>query len=382
MSRAPHSEYFVVNQILSKGLHTSDEECLAYTTALMDKLEETKAEHAEDDAIVDDTAGQAYVEQFAQQTFDRGEKVLRANMVTRQTADTFDAAATFFQLTAIWGPPDEETQKKIKFAKWNAARILRAIKEGTDPNDSNPRLDEADQNEDDISPPSPLDETPPTPLPAPLSGTTNLPPSHLHHPTAITPPSPLSQPSPINPADRVPSPYSRVSVSPAEPSRSDSPSNPPTATSEGFASPAIPPRHALHFPDPTAADSHTPPPVDVRPTFPGPSVMGAPHAPQPKSQHPLAQHPLVSTHGFGQEYPQSQSPANVPPAGAAHQAPTSYPAPAPQVPTSYAPPPVAEGLNLSKAEKHAKWAISALNFDDVPTAIRELRLALETLGAK
>lgn len=42
-----------------------------------------KTEHAEDDAIVDDTAGQAYVEQFAQQTFDRGEKVLRADKVTR-----------------------------------------------------------------------------------------------------------------------------------------------------------------------------------------------------------------------------------------------------------------------------------------------------------
>lgn len=42
-----------------------------------------KTEHADDDAIVDDTAGQAYVEQFAQQTFDRGEKVLRADKVTR-----------------------------------------------------------------------------------------------------------------------------------------------------------------------------------------------------------------------------------------------------------------------------------------------------------
>ena len=42
-----------------------------------------KTEHAEDDAITDDTAGQAYVEQFAQQTFDRGEKVLRADKVTR-----------------------------------------------------------------------------------------------------------------------------------------------------------------------------------------------------------------------------------------------------------------------------------------------------------
>ena len=42
-----------------------------------------KTEHPDDDAIIDDTAGQAYVEQFAQQTFDRCEKVLQANKVTR-----------------------------------------------------------------------------------------------------------------------------------------------------------------------------------------------------------------------------------------------------------------------------------------------------------
>lgn len=35
-----------------------------------------------------------------------------------------------------------------------------------------------------------------------------------------------------------------------------------------------------------------------------------------------------------------------------------------------------------KAQKHARWAISALTFEDVPTAIEELRSALETLGAR
>lgn len=35
--------YWVVNQILSKGLHNSDEECLKYTTGLMDKLEKVRS---------------------------------------------------------------------------------------------------------------------------------------------------------------------------------------------------------------------------------------------------------------------------------------------------------------------------------------------------
>jgi vacuolar protein sorting-associated protein VTA1 len=38
--------------------------------------------------------------------------------------------------------------------------------------------------------------------------------------------------------------------------------------------------------------------------------------------------------------------------------------------------------DIAAAQKHAKWAISALNFEDVPTAISELRKALATLGAQ
>jgi len=36
---------------------------------------------------------------------------------------------------------------------------------------------------------------------------------------------------------------------------------------------------------------------------------------------------------------------------------------------------------VAAAEKHARWAISALNFEDVETAVKELRAALQSLGA-
>ena len=52
-------------------------------------------------------------------------------------------------------------------------------------------------------------------------------------------------------------------------------------------------------------------------------------------------------------------------------------------------PPVASQENyladeeaVLKAQKHARWAISALNFEDVNTAVKELRGALESLGAR
>jgi vacuolar protein sorting-associated protein VTA1 len=55
---------------------------MAYTTTLMDKLERWKLENPANDAIHDDIAAQAYVEQFALETFERAEKQVRANKVT------------------------------------------------------------------------------------------------------------------------------------------------------------------------------------------------------------------------------------------------------------------------------------------------------------
>jgi len=107
----------------------------------MDKLEQVKSDNATNDAIVDDTAGQAYVEEFALETFQRADRAVQANKVTKQTADTFQAAVTFLELVNIWTTPDAETQGKIKYAKWNAVRIMKALKEGKDPNESNPKTE-------------------------------------------------------------------------------------------------------------------------------------------------------------------------------------------------------------------------------------------------
>lgn len=76
-------EYWIVQQILGKGLHSSDAECLQYTTNLMDKLEKFKADHAGEAAVCDDLAGQAYIEQFGIETFERADRTVRADKVTR-----------------------------------------------------------------------------------------------------------------------------------------------------------------------------------------------------------------------------------------------------------------------------------------------------------
>lgn len=73
----------MVNQILAKGLHTADDECMLYTTTLMDRLEQVKNEAPANDAILDDVAAKAYMEQFAVETFQRGDDAIHTNKASK-----------------------------------------------------------------------------------------------------------------------------------------------------------------------------------------------------------------------------------------------------------------------------------------------------------
>ncbi|KUI70407.1 Vacuolar protein sorting-associated protein vts1 [Cytospora mali] len=378
-------EYFVVNQILAKNLHSTDADILNYTTTLMDRLEEVKNVYANEDAISDDTAAQAYIEQFAQETLDRAERVIKANKVTQQTASTFDAALTFFNLVNIWGPPDTETQQKIKYAKWNAARITKAIKEGKDPNESNPKKEDLPPQQPDLDPTDPevqafggssgqiprsatVEDAPDADLPhspaapslpsAPDDGELKLPsaPGYGDQPASDPQPGyfdpPPSLPSPISPPTHDP-----VNYTPSAPTAPQTwtPTPPPAASSfqPPPAAPSGPPTFAPGF-SPTAAvvPPPTSPPTNLNLTnIPPPSAnVSRPVAPPPTN---------TGTSGTGPVAP-----------GGFSQVPQ-------QVVVNF----TADEQAMSQAQKHAKWAISALNFEDVPTAVRELHRALEALGA-
>ncbi|KAI0877168.1 Vta1 like-domain-containing protein [Hypoxylon argillaceum] len=403
--------YWVVQQILKKQLHSVDGECLEFTTTIMDKLEQMKTDQAENDAILDDVTGQAYVEQFAQETFDRALRPLKANKVTQQTASTFEAASTFFQLVNIWGQPEPETLEKIKYAKWNAARILKAIKEGNDPNESNPKQEEP-KPEEGVSPLDPNDpevqlinSARPRPatvedvpddqgLPrAPIS-------SYSLHATA-----PVSAPnSPLPPTASVPDPVSPIappdvpaqepgSYFPNAPSATDqSPLDLPSTTSmpppgtvghSVLGSPPEVPTPSVHHPPPAppsvpyASPGAPPSPQDFY--HPPPQHQTAPAPPfVPPQQHYIPSQAPSAPHNYHAPYSQPVVPKVVtapPPRPAQQYGGNSGPT-GPTGPYNY------DDMAIAQAQKHAKWAISALNFEDVPTAVRELQAALSSLGAR
>jgi len=73
--------FYMVQRIIAGGLHSADDDCKAYTTDLMEKLEQAKADNPNEDALLDDTVASAYCEQFALQTLGKAEREMRENRV-------------------------------------------------------------------------------------------------------------------------------------------------------------------------------------------------------------------------------------------------------------------------------------------------------------
>ncbi|MCJ1242877.1 hypothetical protein MMC30_000073 [Trapelia coarctata] len=416
--------YWIVNQILSKGLHTTDDESTTYTMGLMDKLEQTKAEHSREDAIIDDVAGQAYVEQFGLETFQRADNAVRANKATRQTADTFLAAATFLELSHIWGPLDPDIASKIKFAKYHALRIAKALKAGEDPNLSNPVSETPSEQQPPLDPNDPdvraingqepaengltkfqpwVEEVPDEhdQLGPRLARSSTL--DQSLHPSRAPSiprssgqnysPAPSGAPSPQNPtAEDFYSGASHADVSPIAPSTSTAGGYFPNAP-DGYNEPSQPvlPETPSNVPDFHESSSPAIPPPHTRsqpqipsqlfPTQPGPtsepwqtpsspahqqaSQYSQYHAGPPSAPSDLSHPPY--------QVPQQSSSSQIPPRMPVHQAPV----PRVNTQTAYR----TDEESVAKAQKHARWAISALNFEDVNTAVKELMGALESLGA-
>lgn len=349
----------------------------------MDKLETTKATNASNDAIVDDVAAKAYIENFSLETFNRADESQRSNKVTKQTADTFLAAVTFMDLLSIWGQVDQEITSKSKFAKYHARRILQAIKAGEDPNATNPVIEEPQQvGEDNMD--AELRE---------LETQQNGAQSGAYQPPTIQSDNPSDGPENTFQGDTaLPSmPHqSEYQVSPIEPPEAENsrhnsigggyfptaPSAPADVDMQDEDPPEIPPPPENM--DPKDFYNTTAPAPPSQPSAPSPASLGiSSHArpSRPPPEQMTAQPPAIP--------PVQSPPMQSPPVPAPHAHYAAKPAPASMDPLQSAP---ATGFRTDDeaniaATKHAKWAISALNFEDVNTAVKELRLALQSLGA-
>ncbi|TKY86798.1 hypothetical protein EX895_004439 [Sporisorium graminicola] len=113
--------------------NAKENESKMYLLTLMDTLEELKAKLADNDAVTNDAASAAYVENFALKVFVGADNEDRAGKATRATPKKFLAASQFIELLKIFGTLEPEMHEKIKYAKWKAADIAKAFKEGRKP---------------------------------------------------------------------------------------------------------------------------------------------------------------------------------------------------------------------------------------------------------
>jgi vacuolar protein sorting-associated protein VTA1 len=148
-----------------------------------------------------------------------------------------------------------------------------------------------------------------------------------------------------------------------------SPVSPPSHNPSGYHPPAdsnVPPQTWTPTPPPQAPDSVFSPSTG---------------APAPEDHYRPAPPPAAAPPTFApvQNPTPAVAPAPIPKPAVSIAKPT-IPPPSSAIPTT-APGSNVDEAAMVQAQKHAKWAISALNFEDVNTAVMELRRALQALGA-
>ncbi|KAJ5943012.1 hypothetical protein N7516_003180 [Penicillium verrucosum] len=344
--------FHIVNQIIERGLHNADDEIKLYTTNLVDKLEQFKVENPDNDTVTDTVAASAYVEQFGLEVFSRAEAAMNANKQRLHSLNFVRSG----------GPLDPELAGRIKFAKFHAVRIVKALKAGEDPNATNPVPKQEEELADDPDVQA-FDESVAEQASKPRQASIEEIPDESDrfgrelarkstldeslHPsrTSSTPRGPPEIPS--VPRNAPGSPLQPMDVDDTNTGGLELPSTP--ATIGGSSS--VP-----RLPDtPTAFQS-----------FPPPSEEPSVPTPDPAS--------FYNTPGPSAPIPPPVAPAFVPPPAAN----------VPVAPAPYVPSQPSHGLDdntVQLAQKHARWAVSALTFDDVDTAIKELRSSLKCLGA-
>ncbi|TBU63682.1 Vta1 like-domain-containing protein [Dichomitus squalens] len=414
--------YYAAQQGIA--LKVKDSAARHFLFDLLGLLEKIKSDIGPNDAVHDEPASAAYVENFALRVFAGADNEDRNGNITKNTARKFLAAANFLEILRTFDAekttidlPDIEA--KIKYAKWKAADIAKAFREGRRPTPG-PAASAAGSQDELLAPlpdvPVPdLNVVPPTTPPA-----ANTPLSSHSSPPSIT----RSHPPPPNLADAPPTdhlgPHLPDGLAPPQPPQSPgswsttaTPGTPgfqrDDATSSSVASSHSPPvsggvaRTAfvsgeLEGKTEDEIDAEAPSPTSAAKSVHfSPSTVGGFGAPAAPFTNPPP-YPPPSAPSFSPPSPPASggypSPSNrstrlpVPPAASPHIPSSSYPH-AHSVPLATSPVPDTTVTTLpvelspqviARAQKHCKFAISALDYEDREQAVKELRAALKMLG--
>ncbi|PKY19785.1 DUF605-domain-containing protein [Rhizophagus irregularis] len=424
-----YCNFLAAKLALDKG--TKSKESKLFLAKLLDILEQEKKELADNEAITNEMAGEAYIENFSLKVFTIADNEDRAGKATRNTAKTFLAAASYMDLLRIFGNINKEFEDKIIYAKWKAVDITKALKEGRTPvpgppggeqDEQKPEFDENNLSIPGIDQFSPAQTTPnPTVLPTgppptsnndaidtfpifPSASTPNnsvpdvqdlvssfdqidigkqvappLPPkvndyggnNNFDNQFSQNPPAPNFSPSPNTNFYDVHQNYQQPSP----------PQPPSTLPHTGFTNDYTQPQHYQPNPSPQSPhNSFLPPPQPSTQNYIQPVK---PPSHQQPPQQPLQQQPphqqLPHQQPPHQQLPHQQPPHQQPSRQLPSYQQSSFSSPANCSMNSYSRPVEIDSHTVDAVQKFCKFASSALDYNDVKTSVDYLNKALEKL---
>ncbi|PFH49684.1 hypothetical protein AMATHDRAFT_147198 [Amanita thiersii Skay4041] len=334
--------------------------------SLLDLLEKMKADIGPNDAITNESASCAYVENFALRVFAFADNDDRKGNATKATAMKFLAAANFLEILRTFPRSEvsDANEEKIRYAKWKAADISKALREGRQPTPGSITTPDEPLSTSPAAPglvPSPhhhshdtlvkADETA-GPLPASGDGQ-----PHLQPPMKKAWVSEELEGN-LTPASMTPPRESHISPSPDYFIQTDE--NPSTTNAAGasdieYGDPFEPPERLTQVPLEPIEGGLSPDHPYLK--FPPPPL---PFIPSPPYLEPPPPPSVPST-------------IHIEPSFSVHS-------PVPEQPSPLTPGAVLTPSLITKVQRHCRFAISALDYEDAEQARKELRAALAALG--
>ncbi|ODV98003.1 hypothetical protein PACTADRAFT_47828 [Pachysolen tannophilus NRRL Y-2460] len=342
ISIEPIISYFckldAVELILDKKLHLTSNEISSFTMSLLDHIEFLKKNLPQEELniINDKDKSYKYVEDFAIAIFNKSYLDVINHTTSKSTVSTFNASIVFLNLLKLWndGILNPEILMKLKYAKFHAMRIIKDYKEGKDPNDYMPPEDLTRDVQNEI------DES--------LSGTNHL---EKENDEEIL----LKKTSFIN----------------------NQPNN------KDFSLPQVP--NFIDKEEDEKKEIPNPPSLPNAPNFTDYQQSSGQNdhfsSPSPVSHIPTSPSALPPT-STDEQPPHSPSvlPSVLPSVSQTNKAPSSHQRKTSSSSTKYnVDEIITQEQKISKAQKYCKFAVSALNYEDIETAIQELKNALNLL---
>lgn len=104
-----------------------------YLGTLLEWLEQFKQSSRDNEAVTNQTVGQAHYENFVFNLFNKADTIDRNGAANKSTVVMFYMATVLFEAMTVFGPVSDEMTQRAKYAKFKAAYLQKCFRTGQTP---------------------------------------------------------------------------------------------------------------------------------------------------------------------------------------------------------------------------------------------------------